>query len=99
MGNVVWEKQKGPIIRINILCEGRTKASIKYEAGLQFQLEVGQTRKPKPSHEIDVRKVCFSDLSLFILPAGGNVVASLGKLVVPGPTSNCAEHTIGSYIC
>ena len=28
------KKQKGPIIRINILCEGRTKASIKYEAGL-----------------------------------------------------------------
>jgi hypothetical protein len=27
------KKQKGPIIRINILCGGRTKASIKYEAG------------------------------------------------------------------
>lgn len=76
MGNVVWEKQKGPIITINILCEGRTKASIKYEAGLQFQLEVGRTRKPKPSCEGDVKEKCFSDLSLFILLPGGNAAAS-----------------------
>lgn len=76
MGNVVWEEQKGPIITINTLCEGRTKASIKYEAGLQFGLEVGQPRKPNSSREGAVEEKCFPDLSLFILLPGGNAAAS-----------------------
>jgi hypothetical protein len=37
------------------LCGRRTKASIKYEAGLPFQPELGQTGKLKPWHDIDVR--------------------------------------------
>lgn len=34
-GNAIWEKQKGPIIRINILYRASTEASIKNAAGLR----------------------------------------------------------------
>lgn len=35
VGNAIWEKQKGPIIRINILYRANTEASIKNAAGLR----------------------------------------------------------------
>lgn len=63
------KKQKGLIIRINILCEERTKASIKYEAELQFQPGQGQTRKLKPLCEAEEQERKKLVQSLFIPPS------------------------------